>query len=282
MRADALRAAQRAFLDGLAAPLAGEDRVRAGLPPSPAPPSPAIATAVAALRPSPRLSAAACFDLYHRQYWFRLLDSLREDLPATTWLLGDAASAACFEAYLAAHPPRDRSLRALGTGLPAFAAAAAARGSLPSAAAELIALEDAWVRAFTAGAGTAVSAADLATARLALAPHVALIAARAPIDRLWRAARRGGPRPRRRDLAPGAKVRHLVVFRGDDGRSVERLHPAAHAVLATVAATGSLAEALAAAAPLLPARGAAMIRRWFATWCGRGWLVAAAPRISAP
>lgn len=270
MRVDELRTAQRAFLAGLATPLAGDDRARAGLAVATSSTDAAVDVAVAALLPSPSLSAEACFGIYHRQYWLRLLDSLREDYPATVWLLGDAAAAGLFEAFLAAHPPRDRTLRTLGAALPAFVAAARA----PAHVVELIALEAAWLHAFAAGAGVPVAASELARARLDLAPHLTLLTATTPSDRLWRAARDGQRRPRRRDLAPARRPRHLLVVRGDDGRRVERLHPAAHALLAGIAATGSLVDGLAAAAPHLPSRGDALVRRWFAAWCRAGWLVA--------
>lgn len=282
MSPDDLRARQRELLDALTQPLTGVSRRGAGLPSRGDAPAASVARAAAWIAPSATLDPAARLEIYRRQYWLRLLGALADDFPALRWLLGPAAFAALAERYLIAHPPaRADALVELGAALPAFLAA-----MMPAAihAHELAQLEAAWLRAFTAGDGAPVPAAELGRAPLALAPHVSLLACRTAPDRLWLRARAGGPRPRRGVVGDVPRV-YLAVFRADLARDVVRLHPAAYAILASLAADGSLPEALARAAPRLPARGgAALVRGWFGAWAARGWLVyrqaSAVPSIS--
>jgi hypothetical protein len=282
MSPDDLRARQRELLDALTRPLTGASRARAGLPPGDDEPATCVARAAAWLAPSATLDPAARLEIYRRQYWLRLLGALADDYPALRWLLGPAAFAALAERYLLAHPPaRADALVELGAALPAFLAA-----TLPAAihAHELAQLEAAWLRAFTAGDGAPVPAAALGHAPLALAPHVSLLAGRTAPDRLWLRARAGGPRTRRAIVGATPRV-YLAVFRADLARDVVRLHPAAYAILASLAVDGSLPAALARAAPRMPARGgAARVRSWFGAWTARGWLVyrqaSAVPSIS--
>ncbi|MBK9033871.1 MAG: putative DNA-binding domain-containing protein [Myxococcales bacterium] len=298
-----LRALQRQFLAALARPLTGASRARTALPPDDEvtsgvsaiarpsaragrartglPIDDEVASAFAAVAralvtPSATLAAPARLELYHRQYWFRLLDALADDFPAVAWLLGPTAFAALCERYLRARPPATHTLADLGAGLARFVAATPAATSSPHHVTELAALEYAWCHAFTAGAGAAVAPAALATTPLALAPHLTLIAARTSVDRLWLRARAGAA-PGRPGAVAASPRRFVAVFRDGLARDVERLHPAAHALLASIAATGALPAALEAAAPRLPARrGAAMVGAWFQTWTARGWLVARA------
>lgn len=278
----ALLALQRGFAAALREPLHGDSRARTDLPARAGAPSPAFrATADALITPSATLTALERLELYHRQYWYRLLDGVAEDFPAVRLVVGDAAFWGLLEAYLAAAPPRGFTLRRQGAGLADFIAAHPAQVPHPVHAAELARLEDALDAAFEAGERPPVAPAALATAPLALQPHVTLLACRTPADTLWRRA--AAQRPRGRITAPAAApTRFLAVSREPTALrlQVERLAPGAHAVLATIAATGSLGEALDRAAPLLGARPARTIQGWFAAWTARGWLCergAAAP-----
>jgi hypothetical protein len=57
-------------------------------------------------------------ELYHRQYWYRLLDSIEEDFPALRLLLGRAPFWRLVEEYLLAAPPTSFTLRHLGQAWP--------------------------------------------------------------------------------------------------------------------------------------------------------------------
>lgn len=268
-----LRALQARVLAALGEPLTGASRARTPLPPRPgAPSADFVRTADELIAPSRTLAAPARLELYHRQYWYRLLDSLAEDFPATRRLLGERAFWSVLEAYLEVTPPRGHTLRGLGAGLADFLAARPAMVRHPVHATDLARLEHAYDAAFVAAARAPATPDELASAPLALQPHVTLLALRTPADRLWR-DREEARRPRLRPPAGDARV-FVVVSRDALARQVERLHPVAYALLATLHATGSLAAALDAAAPRLPARGApARIAAWFEQWTRRGWLI---------
>lgn len=59
-------------------------------------------------------------EIYARQYWFRLLDSLYDDFPAVRTLLGDAKFHKLSKAYLAECPSESSTLRNLEARLERF------------------------------------------------------------------------------------------------------------------------------------------------------------------
>lgn len=72
------------------------------------------------IKPNKDLSSFERLEIYNKQYWFRLLDSLQEDFPGLNTVLGDQ----CFEelcvAYLVAYPSRSYTLNHLGAQLAKF------------------------------------------------------------------------------------------------------------------------------------------------------------------
>ena len=88
------------------------------------------------------LEARERLELYHRQYWFRLLDSIDEDFPALKRLLGKENFWRLIEAYLEPVPSRSFTLRHLGSGLADFMTVnPGLAGGHPVQAAELAQLE---------------------------------------------------------------------------------------------------------------------------------------------
>jgi Putative DNA-binding domain len=277
VRVDQLLTMQRELLAALQQPLRGPSRDRTALPPRSDDAIAAerfAATAQAWLTPSATLRESARLELYHRQYWYRLLDSLAEDFPTVKLVIGASAFWRLLETYLEAQPPSAYSLRQLGAGLPGFVASYP--GPLPHRdhVRDVAALEWAWLEAFDAAEHAPVPAEELASRALALQPHLTVLACRTPADALWRRAIEERPRGRLTAVSD-APTRFVAVFRDGELRDVERLHPAAHAILAAVAADGSLERALDAAAPLLPARrGAQLVHQWFQRWVQLRWFCA--------
>lgn len=277
MRADELLALQRELFAALRAPLTGPSRQRAGLAAprgggAHALPERFIAAAERHLAPSSALSAPDRLEVYHRQYWLRLLESLADDFPGLRLLLGPRSFTALAEAYLLAAPPGTGNLRHLGAGLAAFLSSGVVEVSQPVWAEELARLESAWIAAFDAGAAPAPSGAELAQRALALQPHVTLLALRSGADRLWRRAQDGQGRGRVRPAAD-APVRFVAVVRPELARQLEVLHPAAYSLLESLRVQGSLEVALEAAAPRLPQRRQGeLIERWFRQWTAERWL----------
>lgn len=112
---------QREFLGALLKPLRGSSRTSTDLPASDEPHDPAfLTTADRLLRQSPTLLPAECLELYHRQYWFRILDSLEEDFPGLIRLIGKDTFWKITEHYLLEKPSQSYTLRHLGSRFPEF------------------------------------------------------------------------------------------------------------------------------------------------------------------
>jgi hypothetical protein len=234
------------------------------------------------LTPSAKLKPVERLELYHRQYWYRLLDSIAEDFPALRLLLGERRFWRLIEAYLAATPSRSYTLRHLGGKLSAFLKKnPKLAGAHPLHAVELAELEYAVCENFEAAERAPVAAAQLATTKLALQPHLRLFQFRTPADELWRCQVLEKPIARAllRKPAPGRAnlpVRHVAVFRLHFGTRVERLDPRAFALLNAVTQTGSLEKSFRRAKLGSDAATLAQVQSWFQLWTERGWLCARA------
>jgi hypothetical protein len=266
---------QRRFMAALREPIFEDSRERSELPPRAGAVSEEFTrTAEALITPSAMLKPVERLELYHPQYWYRLLESIAEDFTGLRWLLGDEAFWGLMEAYLEAEPPRSFTLRHLGAGLADFIAARAE--SVPSAAhaEDLARLEYALCAVFEAADRPPVRPEMLGAATVALQPHVRLLALRTPADTLWRRAERGATRGK---LTPPTEKpsRFVAVFRRSLGLYVERLPKAAFAILSALEDGVSIELALerVTSEPGLLRRGdAPRVSRWFSTWMARGWL----------
>ncbi len=75
------------------------------------------------IAPSPTLTPHKRLEIYHQQYWWRLLDCLQNNFPFLTKLLGaDTFNQKIGIPYLSAHPPSDWALCKLGQSLPLWLA----------------------------------------------------------------------------------------------------------------------------------------------------------------
>jgi hypothetical protein len=263
-----LHDAQRRFFSALLEPLAGEARDRTELPCGrPEVTSAFRGTADLLLRSTSAMSATERLGLYHRQYWYRLLDSLAEDFPRLLEFLGRERFWPLLERYLTARPPASYTLRHLGAGLADFAAQD--RGlpvRLRTPASDLARCEYAYMEVFAAPDCRRPADADLALCPLRLAPTVRLVRVHPTLRAVL-----GIPD------APGATPNRcgslLVVWRDADhclrhaAESV-RLRP----VLESLQAGGRLEEIL-ARVPRLPAH--AVITAAFARWRRRNWIALA-------
>lgn len=257
---------QQRFAAALREPLWGESRAATELAPHPVGPSDDFRrTARELVLPSRTLAAAERLELYHRQYWYRLLDSLAEDFPSLRARLGEATFWGLLEAYLERHAPRTAALRHLGAGLADFLAG---QGGVPLHAVELARLEYALCVAFDAAERPAVAPDALAHGPLALQPHVQRFAFRTGADSAWRRPRRASSEP-----TPAAS-RFVVVYRLGDLPQVERVPVAAYRLLEAIDATRSLELALEQLVTG-PGRGRGLdperVRGWFSTWAARRW-----------
>jgi hypothetical protein len=283
-----LLALQRDFMRALREPVFGRSREATALVRRAGTTSAGFErTASRHIRPSVTLEPVERLELYHRQYWFRLLDSLAEDFPALRRLLGESRFWRAVEAYLEATPPGSYTLRHLGAQLAGFLGKhPRLAGPHPVHAIELARLEYALCEAFEQAELPPTPADQLAATPLALQPHLRLFAFRTPADELWRHAESDEPLPRRL-LAKAAVVpcHHVAVFRQQLRLRVQRLDENAFRLLKAIAQTGSLDEAIALSRLDADATTLQRVRDWFQLWTSRGWFCArpeSAGAISIP
>ncbi len=260
---------QRNFMAAIREPVFGGSRELTALPARDGEVSPEFfAHAENEIVSTPNLEARERLELYHRQYWFRLLDSIDEDFPALKRLLGKEYFWRLIEAYLELVPSRSFTLRHLGSGLADFLRVnPGLAGGHPVHAAELARLEYALCETFEQPKRPAVAPGKLAETKLALQPHLRLFAFHTPVDEIWRLDDEAAISDEL--LAPpvGEANFHIAVFRHDARQIVRRIEAKEFSLLQAIAATGSLADALddSDAAP----EG---VSAWFKSWTEFGWL----------
>lgn len=103
-----------------------------------------------------RLSAEARVDIHANMYFYRILDALREDFPATRAVVGDDHFHNLVTGYLIEHPPTEPSLYYCGRYLADYLRDHAQRERVPFVA-DLAALERAIVEVFQGCDATALT-----------------------------------------------------------------------------------------------------------------------------
>jgi len=240
------------------------------------------------IKPNDRLSASERLNIYHRQYWFRILDSFNEDFPGLCAILGGRAFERLSRAYLTDCPSESFTLRNLGSRLenwlkahPDFA------GKHFALAIDMIRLEWAHIEAFDNAERKALGPEDLLELGpdlvLALQPHIRLLDLQYSVDELRiRVSERSEEHARASNAVAAPSRRHIV-------RRYARLKPqqiflAVHRVEFTVyyrrldADEFRLLEAIGQGLPLGEALGSQAnldpenVQTWFANWAQLGWL----------
>jgi hypothetical protein len=240
------------------------------------------------IKPNDRLSASERLNIYHRQYWFRILDSFNEDFPGLCAILGGRAFERLSRAYLTDCPSESFTLRNLGSRLenwlkahPDFA------GKHFALAIDMIRLEWAHIEAFDNAERKALGPEDLLELGpdlvLALQPHIRLLDLQYSVDELRiRVSERSEEHARASNAVAAPSRRHIV-------RRYARLKPhqiflAVHRVEFTVyyrrldADEFRLLEAIGQGRPLGEALGSHAnldpenVQTWFANWAQLGWL----------
>ena len=248
------------------------------------------------IAPNSRLSAFERLEIYNRQYWYRVLGALAEDFPALRGLVGARRFEALSIAYLTAHPSRSFTLRNLGSKLaewlgqhPRFA------GRRHALAVDVARIEWAFVEAFDSGERTPLTLDQISTldggSRLALQPHVQLLALNFPADELVlelhhrdkRQASEAGvrhednedasvalPRMRPRPLWVAAhRLNDDVYYRRLEREEFDTLRALRHGQ-----PLGLALEAAFATSRMAGARRPRAVQRWFAAWAELGWITA--------
>jgi hypothetical protein len=219
----------------------------------------------------PRLDAAACVDIYANMYFYRLLDVLREDHPATAAALGAPQFHNLVTDYLLAHPPSHFSLRHAGDALPDLLSAQPPAGAPPWIA-DLARFERALLDAgdaadaplLTAGQLRAVPAERWPALRIAPHPSVRLLRSAWPVH-VVREHVEAGESPGDPAVAPT----HLCIWRQAQRVRYRAVGALEWAALASLQAGASFAQACGSAAAAGNADGGpeavfAALSRWIA------------------
>lgn len=254
---------QRRFFEALQVPLRGTSRRSTELPPCDEPHDPAfLATADELLRPSPTLIPAECLELYHRQVWFRLLDSLAEDFPGLKALLGEDEFWNLLENYLLAHPSQSFTLRHLGRVMPAFVGKQITDPDMRHRSVAIATIEWALMECFEAADLPVATPEQVADGPFSLQAHVHLLETQSDASSWLHAPDSGW-----RDEGPF----HAAVWRlREGGAHHRRLDPGEFAMLSLLPGRfWLLDEWLEESAAHIP--DPTTLSRWFAAWHADGW-----------
>jgi hypothetical protein len=248
------------------------------------------------IAPNSRLSALERLEIYNRQYWFRILGALAEDFVALRAVVGLRRFEKISVAYLTEHPSRSFTLRNLGSHLPQWLAAhPKLAGRRHRLALDVARIEWAFVEAFDSAQREPLTVEQIATidgdSRLALQPHLQLIALGYPVDDLVldlhkqqkRQTSEAGVEHEDRTEQPHKlpqprpRANWLAAHRVDLSVYYRRLEREEFRMLAAIRQGLTLAHAIEAgfAGSRIPAkRQAQKVQSWFGTWAELGWICA--------
>ncbi|RYD20406.1 MAG: DUF2063 domain-containing protein [Verrucomicrobiaceae bacterium] len=260
-----LEQTQREFFAALQMPLRGKSRRSTELPPSDEGHAEEFLTKADELMKSgTNLSSAERLELYHRQYWFRVLDSVAEDFPVLQKMAGEETFWSLLEAYLLECPSSSFTLRHLGRRLPDFTASwEVLDESRRRWFSSLARLEYADMEIYEAAEWDPVPPDQLATATLGLQPHVRLLALPVEADLCsdWET------------FSPESETPvHLAVWRADNGGRVRcRLDAVEFTLLSRLRDGTTLADLFCEPTEREPEPEE--VSQWFSNWQTRRWIV---------
>lgn len=248
------------------------------------------------IAPNSRLSSVERLELYNRQYWFRVLDSLVEDFGSLRKVIGSKRYDAMAIAYLNTHPSRSFTLRNLGLMLPEWLAEHAEfTGRRQKLAVDVAKIEWAFVEAFDNAELKALNMEAVQTlsseSRLQLQPHLRLLALNYAADavvlnlqeREGRHTSEAGRAEEHEELAPmelvemRAKKSWLAVHRVEYNVYFRKLAKEEFEILKAIEGGRTLGEAILAGLSetrIAERKHAVVLREWFQNWAELGWLCA--------
>ncbi len=235
-----------------------------------------------------RLSAAERLEIYANAYFYRILDCLKEDFPATLVTLGADNFHNLITGYLIEYPPTEPSISCAGRYLAEFLRRRPMRGMIERwpFIADLARLERTLIEVFQAAEAEPLSAETMRSVALddwpALAmrthPALAIVDCEWRVDELLREVEAAAETDRPRGAPTHAPV-SVLVWRHDSRvhyRALERPERAALEVASVGASFAAICEAVGAAFgkndPLAPV---ALINRMLERWIVDGLLVVA-------
>jgi hypothetical protein len=291
-----LRAIQRAFATGVSRPLTAGHHMQSKWVDG----NSARKAVAAFIKPNDRLSSFDRLEIYNKQYWFRLLDSLYEDFPGLRALVGDERFQKLSIAYLTKYPSRTFSLRDLGDRMGKFLAREPKwMAPNPKLGRDLVRLEWAHIVAFDGEAlppleiDALLDGGDPAKLRLAFQPYITFLACDYPVDDfIIKVRRREEPQgeasnavteraPRKKTkkiVLPKPEKIFLAVHRSGNSVFYKRLDPEAYLICTALQKGQSLQTACEGAfrRRKADANFAGTLQTCFAQWASFGWFCRAA------
>src|SRR5215472_13144893 len=225
-----------------------------------------------------RLSAEARVDVYADMYFYRLLEALKEDYPATLAVLGEANFHNLITAYLIEHRPSEPSLRGAGKFVPDFLRRHPLRAQVPFVA-DLAMLERAITDVFCAADATPLEVSEMNALEPELwgAVKMRRIAASAVLRAHWRVGEVLRAVEEKRDWkSPGRERNRILVWRRNSRVSYREIASNEAAALAMLARTTKFANVCEVLARGLPQDQAPQaIRDTLARWLSEGLITRA-------
>ena len=231
-----------------------------------------------------RLTAVERLEIYADAYFYRILDCLKDDFPATLATVGADNFHNLITGYLIAHPPTQPSIDRVGEHLAEFLRDHPMREKWPFLA-DLALLEGTLLAVFraanaevlTAEAIRSVHADKWPALKMRTHPAVAMLDCEWRVDELLRDFENSAGTDRRTHLAAAREKTNVLVWRQNLHASYRRLENVERTALALAnkeVTFAAICDAIAAASgdrdPL------ALINELLTRWLGEGLLVLAA------
>ena len=238
------------------------------------------------IKPNDRLKSIERLQIYNRQYWYRLLDSMYEDFPGLCAIVGQRAFHRLATAYIADCPSRSFTARDLGSRLEDWLRSNPSYASKRlDLALDMVRLEWAHIEAWDGAAEKALEPQDLLELgpglRMALQPYITLLKLSYPVDdlrvQLSRAEEDHGTASnavrahthravsRTRRLQP--QELYVAVHRVDFTVYYRRLDREEFLLLEALRAGRTIGSAV-----RMAAAAEEKLETWFATWAELSWL----------
>jgi hypothetical protein len=246
------------------------------------------------IKPNDRLSSFERLEIYNRQYWFRVLDSLNEDFPGLRAIVGQRRFEVLCKAYLIDCPSESFTLRNLGSRLEWWLRSHPEHIKPRAALAlDMVRLEWAEIEAFDGAAEPVLSPGDALASdpdpHFNLQPYLQLLRLRYPVDDLLIALKKDSSEgamasnavSQRHKATRVRKVARqkeqpvfLAVHRIDYSVYFKRLEPEAFAFLNALREGKSLSDAVVVAfqrSDVPETKLLGIVQNWFENWSSLGW-----------
>ena len=240
------------------------------------------------IAPNSRLTAFERLEIYNRQYWFRVLDALREDFTALAAVLGEKRYHSVAVGYLADQPSTSFTLRNLGSKLVSWIAQHPGEvGSRYALALDVARLEWAQVEAFDRAEYRPMTVHEVQSlggdSRIHLQPHLQLLELDHAVGDLVVALHReaenaDADRSRPHKISRSASRRRktwIAAHRVGGTVYYRKLKGEEYLLLKALESGRSLGSALEAAfqdSRIPDEKRAAAISSFFQSWTELGWL----------